>query len=117
MKTKDLIAAFREYQENSNMHIVDIVEAISGCRCVPMNESAHIIVFDTVKQHEAWESALAELGYRVETVEITRCPSARWEIKRRYIAYPGYDINGNSEIFYCNDDYREFAFGLEIMEA
>lgn len=116
MKTKDIIVAVREYEEKTNMHIVDIVEEISDCRCVPMNSPAHVIVFDTVEDHEAWVSALSELGYIVETVEITRDNYlfARWEVKRRYIGFPGYNIDNRKVTRYCDGD-REYAYGIQII--
>lgn len=117
MKTKDIIAAVKNYQLKSNMHIVDIVEDLSDCRCVPMNSPAHVIVFDTVEDHGAWTSALTDLGYRVETIEITRrSSSTRWDVKRRYIGFPGYEIDGRSVTYHCDGD-REYAYGLDIMEA
>lgn len=116
MKAKEIIEQIRVYQSMSNMDLLDIIEEISGCEFMPMNSPEHVIVFDSVEMNEAWFIALKTIGTKVEEVEITRRPSARWEVRRRRIAYPGYWINDKMVISYIDDDDREYAFGLSIKD-
>ena len=116
MKKEEIIGQIRMYQSMSNMDLLDIIEEISGCEFKPMNSPEHVIVFDSVQTNEAWYIALKILRIKVEEVEITRRPSARWEVRRRGIAYPGYWMNDKMVISYIDDDDREYAFGLSIKD-
>ena len=116
MKKEEIIEQIRMYQSMSNMDLLDIIEEISGCEFKPMNSPEHVIVFDSVETNESWFIALKTIGIKVEEVEITRRPSARWEVRRRRIAYPGYWINDKMLISYIDDDDREYAFGLSIKD-
>lgn len=116
MKKEEIIEQIRVYQSMSNMDLLDIIEEISECEFKPINLPEHVIVFDSVQTNEAWYIALKMIGTRVEEVEIMRRPSARWEVVRRRIAYPGYWINDKMLISYIDDDDREHAFGLSIKD-
>ena len=114
MKKEEIIEQIRvyelekiiKYESMSKKDLLGIIKKISGCEVPKMKGDAHVVVFNTVSEHNEWVSALSELGYDVETVEIMNRPPAKYRINRRnvYVGYKPEDLaTGDNKLWHKND--------------